>query len=1511
MSLSTPLPVLDDSTAVDRFIANRMPSWLLSASAQNIGKLQAALSAHQAQQVKVASLLEGLQPIEAFASERLRMALADAPGGPVDLARAHWRDVRLRMEKLSFRITDHDIPSFRLYPRDSHLLQRAMLNFPDDQAQASFYYPGSGVVQDGKLLDLAPEWLAATCRRLDLGGAYQAHLDSVLLPVDESARRQVLHQLAEDKRCTLRAQVYRSHLLGQLDAEGLAMFEEMLEGTGQHGYGPYSLRCRSLEVLGFAMPEALIFEARGEPLPGAIRWYDPGLTRQVILYIPNDQRRPLRQLSSWYHLGSDLAEDLKAPEYRDFFTRQLHQDDRVGFLQRLLPRLNQIRPELELVGLPSERVTFGSLALKQVERIKSDAASLIVPTTAIDQAIHQQRTRALEDAGLSLAGLAASFIPGVGELMLANLAWGLLKDIYEGAQEWSHGQREEALAHFLGVAQNLAINAVAAGATTAAVRTLQRSAFVDGLRPVVNESGKDRLWNPDLSVYRSPLPGLGALGQDGLIHAQGRQWWRQGQQAYEVRRATPVSVMGIVHPSRATAYSPPLLGNGEGTWWLRGEHPLEQQDLTPLLRRFGPPAELLSDEARSRAVDIAGLDPATVRTLLVEDRPAPSALAVVLEHSALDAAIDRFFEQLSTATSVQQLDPVFCSYLRRLPEGQVSPRSAEPGVWLTRAPSLRYALFEHAAAAREPDLDPAATALRRAFATLSARAAQGLVEEARASHRLTLARDGRVPLALNEAARAVLRETRVTMALEGVCLNNVYRTDSVRLVFALLRRMPGWPQGLNIELREQGLSGPAQARVLETSQAVDTRVLVRAAGTFEVFDGTAVDQHQGPAPASSLYEAILEALGPEHRLALGWQGPEGARLLHHTLRERALADRPALAGLLGITGRLPVFRRLQRSERGRPGYLLSGRGQLGQVSLTRLVRSLYPGFDDLQVSAFLQQLAAESADPMGELLRRESSLRRLEQALNLWQQQATPFALAARRRAADEIRRAWRRQTSQVFGVDGSVLGYRLNLGHVATGDLPELPDNVDFSHVVDLSVPEAGQTQRINGFLRHFTHLRWLDLSGNACTEVPQALVNLRELRELLLDGNQIRLDDLGNEVLGSLRRLEVLYLDRNPLGRAPDLSGMPHLRRLSIRRAGLRELPPGVLTRGFLEMADLRGNALETLPEAFFYSPPRVRHLTLLQGNPFLQAVRSRLWEAIEQGEAIPSGQASELTRQRWLEGAEGNQLNELGEHWNNLVEEEGSSAFFNLLDGLLASAEFRHASGDLRRRVWAMVQSMAQHTELREDLFDLANNPTTCVDSVLDTFSVLEVRFQLFHARADALPGQEGSALLRFARRLFRLERLERVVREDIENRELMGRGVDEVEVSLAYRTRLAGDLDLPGQPSHMQFGEVAGVSERNLREALQTVRDAEAGDELVPFIASRDFWLAWLREQHGDAFTELEDDFWRRLDGLTSREASMSEGDYLTAMNRLASQRDAALETLARRLTENALRDAASS
>nr|WP_255263576.1 NEL domain-containing protein [Pseudomonas aegrilactucae] len=375
-----------------------------------------------------------------------------------------------------------------------------------------------------------------------------------------------------------------------------------------------------------------------------------------------------------------------------------------------------------------------------------------------------------------------------------------------------------------------------------------------------------------------------------------------------------------------------------------------------------------------------------------------------------------------------------------------------------------------------------------------------------------------------------------------------------------------------------------------------------------------------------------------------------------------------------------------------------------------------------------------------------------------------------------------------------------------------------------------------------------------------------------------------------------------------------MSNLRHVWLRSARLQLFPAGLLTCPFLDFVDLRDNYITQLPEQFFVAESP--SIYLLQRNPLPQAVWDRISELQQLAPALDAAAgavvpAANITQSRalWLELTDEAQLQARSRYWESLVAEPAGSDFFQLLTALTGSADFQHTRAELDQRVWRMLEAMVQSTALREEMFELAASPTTCVDSVSSTYSALEVRFLLFQAVGTDSPGdQRGEALLAFARRLFRLEQVEQFARADIQARGLEGRGVDEVEVSLAYRTRLAAALDLPGQPRNMQFAEVAGVAPAQIDQAQQVVLAAERTDQLATFISGRDFWLAHLRRVHDGEFEHVEQPFWDRLEGLAAQQDTLAEGAYLMQMNTLRSEREAAVQALVVRLTQAALQAA---
>lgn len=659
---SSALP--DYATSIDQFIGARLPRWLTHAAPAPLAELIASLKRHQQLQHELATLLQPLQDIPGFAAPLLRAALRDQLNVHVDPSQARWKEIRVRQGDTPFGFPR--MPSLEAYARESPLLQRALQNFTEYDAGAGAFFNGTGMFIDEGRLPGAPEAFAGLCRRLDLGAQYQRHLASVLTPDDATQRAQIDTLLAEDLKASMAVAVHRSFLQQGIDATAYATLKQVLAGATTAQYAGDSVRCRGLSLLGHTLHGAVAFEARGEPLPGAVRWTDASLVRQVLVMLPNDPRHPVRQYPSWYACATALGEDLKQASYRDYFLRLLGQDDQLPFATALAPLLKEARPELKLRDSDWSGELFAGLARIRVAQIKSSAATLVVPTANVDRQVHEERLRALEAAGLTLLGVAASFIPGVGQVMLATTVVQMLGEVFEGVRDLAHGQRKEALEHLLGVAQTLAVGAAISAGASLAVVAFKRSALVERMVPIARGL-QYRLWHNDLLPYRytAPLPVQVQVRTDGLTEYQGRLWLRQDGQTYEVQRTA--GSWQLRHPQAADAYAPLLEHNGESAWRLPGEQPLLWQDRLAMLRRLAPVAQGLSDETAQQVLDIVDLDADRLRGLHAENRRMPAALHDTLGRFALEARIDAFFVQVEGETAADQLDRWPVPLLHRAP----------------------------------------------------------------------------------------------------------------------------------------------------------------------------------------------------------------------------------------------------------------------------------------------------------------------------------------------------------------------------------------------------------------------------------------------------------------------------------------------------------------------------------------------------------------------------------------------------------------------------------------------------------------------------------------------------------------------------------------------------------------------------------------------------------------------------------------------------------------------------
>lgn len=277
----------------------------------------------------------------------------------------------------------------------------------------------------------------------------------------------------------------------------------------------------------------------------------------------------------------------------------------------------------------------------------------------------------------------------------------------------------------------------------------------------------------------------------------------------------------------------------------------------------------------------------------------------------------------------------------------------------------------------------------------------------------------------------------------------------------------------------------------------------------------------------------------------------------------------------------------------------------------------------------------------------------------------------------------------------------------------------------------------------------------------------------------------------------------------------------------------------------------------------------------------------------------------RDHWLAGLIDDARAHRLDQWQKLREQPGSEDFFRFLRDFSRSSDFRSHPAYYRHNVWKIIEACEQNSELREQLFVLAGGRHSCEDRLLLVLSQMQTRVFIHLQTAGLTRAQSQAPLMALGRALFRLDEVDRIAARRLQSMRFMGgQGVDDIEVYLAYRVRLAETLGLPGQPDSMHFETFSGLSASDLNNARIEVLRAETRERLAQALADRDFWQAYLHRCHPDRFEALAEPFHERLAVYAQEAASTGEQLYLERSNALMHELLAAERALVLELTQAA-------
>ncbi|MGP0016847.1 MAG: hypothetical protein ACLPL7_29765, partial [Pseudomonas sp.] len=989
--------------------------------------------------------------------------------------------------------------------------------------------------------------------------------------------------------------------------------------------------------------------------------------------------------------------------------------------------------------------------VQHTDKMLDDARMLAVSTDAEDKKARSARWHAFLDWGVNLL----FFVPGLGEAMLTVAGAQMMVQLYEGIEEWEHSDKKQAVLVFLGVVLNLELGAfmqVLARDDEAAafIDSLKRVKLPDGGDRLWKADLAPYRHQPALPEGLKP-------DESGLHLRNGNTFLDLDGDYYKLKPSRVSHEFRAEHPTRAT-YSPLFSHNGSGAWTHELEEPLRWDAFTlfkrlgPDLADFSPeqatrimtisgvevdqlrpiyldqtsrPA-LLSDTVERFRVDadiqrfietgttnggvvdwriqeqlLEALWPPTKvlrfvnreGRVLKEYGPVANAglpVVIVSEAQIRDA------ELLNVV--LQGLDPDDVNILLGRRPGEARLSRAEQLSALNRrlaaeAQNQRSALFEAYYEFRTRSRNAFVALFKQDRSILPTVIADELVSAAN-GYEVASLEAGRVPLRLAEESRWYAQQVRIARAYEGLFIESSVSLDSDRLFLHSLENLPGWSNGLRIELYEPSALAPGGRRLVDSLGTTSSEApleLVRKSGGYEI---------EGQDRPGNLQVALLQALPDNELRALGFSRSTRPQLFKRAVVSRLMLSRARVRALLNIQAIKPGFSSPMRLSDGRFGYPLGGVKSTQAVSpshLRLLVDKLYPGKDLETVRRFLSLEGLDDKAFLKVLKKQQVEYHKLKLMLEYWRIDSEYehgsggvgnwlVGRASKARVVERIKKCWRRESELVLDANGQPLGYELDLSREHLLKLPELEEG-SFEHVVSLKLAVVGRRERrdFDAFLKRFPKLRELQITGGRLTQLPSSLGGMGELRRLQLNDNRIVWTPLLGQQLRSMTRLRRLNLDGNPLGLF-SARGMLQLQGLQLQRTGLSAWPTGALELLDLAVLDLQGNQLTSIPWSFFSLSSRRMRTVLLYGNPFDDTTRYMIARFIDRPSIrfalpgdidAPEQGVPKLTPfvENWLDSSFSIEEQERKRAlWDLVAQEPGSGTFLESIAALRSSADYR---------------------------------------------------------------------------------------------------------------------------------------------------------------------------------------------------------------------------------------------
>lgn len=636
-----------------------LPTWFTQSSPSQRKTLYLRLLASFASRDEARKVLASLQAPNPFVAGHLTKALSEKLKEPLEITGAVFQHIRSTSSLLGLRRT-------LVLPLGRDLITAACENFTSDETEADNYHDDSLIYlperiagRGNRVLPIKPHEFALLCRELDLGQQYQAHLQQIFESDPRTQKACVAHS-RRSFEVDLQLALMKQHI--SLDTH--RRLQEALQLSEPDGLSQAAFSLQTLKVLDCTVYGVLVLQLKADD-------------QRCVLYLPGDREQALQEFESFQKMEVRLSLRLRKKAFREYFARFVALAEQVGFQTHVKARL--LEPSggsplpkqaiyLPLTAVDMHGDGFVGLYLHRLALVKITARLLVVPTGDEDEKERLARLETYETIGIDLALFAASFVPGIGEILMAVTAFQLLRGVYLGIESWTRGDQEQATEYFFDTTENLILAAaLAAGqlGITASYKTIKSSGVIARLRQITLSGGVVRLWNPNLAPYRQnvALPDWLQSDEKGLRWLAGQAYLRIGPHVYAVRPQHDTEMWEIQPLSKVhDEYAPLLETNGLGAWRHDAELPQEWDRLT-LLRRLGYTETLLDDALIMDAMTASGVQDNELRQAILDRRGPPGALIESVQRFDADRQVRDFIEQLKDLRTAVHADAELQLYL--------------------------------------------------------------------------------------------------------------------------------------------------------------------------------------------------------------------------------------------------------------------------------------------------------------------------------------------------------------------------------------------------------------------------------------------------------------------------------------------------------------------------------------------------------------------------------------------------------------------------------------------------------------------------------------------------------------------------------------------------------------------------------------------------------------------------------------------------------------------------------